>query len=427
MQPAFGRNYKSKLGIALAVMASFAISKAQAQGRHRHLAAPVKLAQNTTTLVPHDPLNVEPVTSQTPQTQTQPSSSTLATTINPPTKRKPVVKWNLSLMGTSFANEKEQAQTAGFGVGAEIKYRLVESLHFKATAGLTMQSGYAQSRFGDNTPRTGLDLREAYLQWRPLRPFMIEVGALDQGQLRLPLLVSARPFPGVAERILIGDRRLGAELRAQQVVPTSTTLATKTVDAEPSPSLLTETLRLSAMPFDQLTLKANATHFVFNQLPSKVALDSSVFGNTLDPDEQRFKYEFQGFAVGGGAKVDFTRRFAWNIDGHVMQNIDAPEGYRMAQLASTGFEIGLTQDVTLVPQAEMFFAESDVAPAFYNDSGYGHTNRQGWAADVSATFKQAGIKLGARFVNADLISQQINQSSQQYLMIRFETLYDSLL
>lgn len=411
----------TKLGPLTVAIAASAVSIAQAapasQGQHRHL----NIAQQTTTLNAVDPLGASSGNGASS------TSSASLKTLQTPMKRKPSVKWNLSLMGTNFANEREQAQTAGFGVGAEIRYRLVESLNFRATAGLTMQSGYAQSRFGDNTPRSGLDLREAYLQWRPLSFFAVEGGALDQGQLKLPLLVSARPFPGVAERILIGNRRLGAELRAQQVVPTSTTLATKTVDAEASPQFFTETLRLSIMPHEAITLRANATHFVFNQLPSKVALDSSVFGNTLDPDEQKFMYQFQGYAAGGGAKVDFTPRFAWNIDGHVMQNIDAPEGYRMAQLVSTGFEIGLSGDVNLVPQAEMFFAESDVAPAFYNDSGYGHTNRQGWAADLSATFKQAGIKLGARFVNADLISQQINQSTQQYLMIRFETLYDSLL
>lgn len=343
----------------------------------------------------------------------------------PPRKLK--VRWNLSLQGDSFANDREQAQTAGFGVGGQIKYRLAQGLNFRASIGVTMQSGYAQSRFGDNAPRSGLDLREAILQYRPFSFFAFEAGALDQGQLKMPLLVAPRAFPGVAERILLGNRRLGMELRAQQTIPTSTQQQTRTVEAEPMPSFLSETLRVRGMPTSFWTLRADATHFRFNQIPRQVAMNSAAFGNTLRADIDLLEYQFQGFAGGGGTSLEITRAVTWNIDGHVMKNTDAPEGYNLAQLISTSFDLHLPGDIDLRPQGEIFFAESDVSPAFYNDSGYGHSNRQGYAADLLATFKQAGFKLGLRYVNADLIDQKSVQSAQQYVMVRFETLYDSLL
>lgn len=343
-----------------------------------------------------------------------------------PSSKKLKLRWNLSLQGDSFSNEREQAQTTGFGIGGQLRYRLAQGLSFRASLGMTLQSGYSQSRFGDNAPRSGLDLREAVVQYRPFSFFAFEAGAIDQGQLKMPLLVSSRAFPGVVERVLVGDRKFGAELRAQQTVPTSTQQQTKTVEAEPMPSFLSETLRVRAMPTSFWTLRASATHFRFNQLPMRVALDSSPFGNTLKADQDRLMYQFQGYGGGGGTSLEITRAVTWNVDGHVVQNIDAPEGYNLAQLITTSFDLHLPNDIDLRPQAEIFFAESDVSPAFYNDSGYGHSNRRGYAADFLATFKQAGFKCGLRYVNADLIDQNTVQSAQQYVMLRFETLYDSL-
>ena len=90
-------------------------------------------------------------------------------------------------------------------------------------------------------------------------------------------------------------------------------------------------------------------------------------------------------------------------------------------------EIGINADNLLIPRAEYFFNESDSAPAFYNASDYGHNNRQGYAGQLDYVHKSKhSFKIGGRFVNADLINQNSEQSKQQFFMIRFETLYDYL-
>jgi hypothetical protein len=71
----------------------------------------------------------------------------------------------------------------------------------------------------------------------------------------------------------------------------------------------------------------------------------------------------------------------------------------------------------------VFFAESDVAPGYYNGSDRGHNNRTGWAADLSLAFKKAGFAIGGRFVQADLINSSLVQTRQSFVMLRFETLY----
>ena len=344
----------------------------------------------------------------------------------PAKKRRAIVLWNISLEGDKFTDERNQAQVAGFGVGGRLRYHLLEGLEIKVGASVALQSGYAQTQFGDSAPFTGLALQEALVQYRPWTPLMFEAGALNQGELNLPLLVSARPFPGVAEEVLLGGRRFGAELMAQQTVPTSTSLSTKTVDQEASPSFTTETLQFRMMPIEWWTLKVSGTHWAFHNLPSQVAQDSATFGNTLSGDGLHFLYEYQGYAAGGSSTIQFAKEFAWTVEGQTMQNLSAPDSYRNGQLYATSFNIGLPKDIDVIPRAEMFFAESDVAPAFYTDAGYGHTNRQGWAAEIATKFKTAGFKLAGRFVNADVINENLVQTQQQYFMIRFETLYDSL-
>ena len=360
------------------------------------------------------------------QTPTEATSSVATKIETQAPRRKADVQWKMDLRGDSFANERDQAQIVGFGLRGEMRYRLADTLLLKANAGVTMQSGYAQTRFGDSAPRSGLDLKEAFVQYRPLTFFAVQAGALNQGQLSLPLLISERAFPGVLEKVVVGSKRLGLELRAQQTIPTSTQLSTKTVDAEPSPSFLSETLLIKTTPFEFLALEAHGTHFAFHQLPSQVAMESAPFGNTLDDDGRRFVYGYQGWAAGGDAKITFVPGFAWGFGGNMIQNLDAPEGFRNAQHLSTRFEIGLPGDIDLIPKGEVFFAESDVAPAFYNDAGFGHTNRQGWAAELQTVMKTKNLTFGARYVSADVINASALQSRQEYILLKLGTLYDSI-
>jgi hypothetical protein len=345
------------------------------------------------------------------------------------------LSWKAGIDGGSFANEKEQAQTAGFDLSARFRYRMFQGLEARSALGARMQNGYAQSRFGDNTPKSGLDLGEALLQLR--YPFnspsfvTLQAGAINQAHLNAPLLVSSRAFLGATEKIRIGNRIVNAEIMAQQSIPSSTTLSAKTVEAEPMPVFTTETLRLNLAPANErLKLSVFGTHFAFRDLPSAVASGSELHGNTVvdpGPNQARFKFEFDGWVAGGGAQVGLLPGLAWLLEGQVMQNTKAPETYRNAQLLSTGFEMALPGGVDLTPKGEVFFAESDAAPAFYSDARFGQMNRQGWGAGIEAVFKKQGFKIGGRYVQADVLNPNLLQSRQQFLMIQFETLYDRLL
>lgn len=340
--------------------------------------------------------------------------------------------YKLSSGFDSFANEREQSQFFGMTVATDFKAQLLSSLSFRTKAGATLSSGYAQSRFGDNVGRSSIWFEEATLNLRaintdPARAYL-SAGALNQGELGMGLLVDRQPFPGVRETVVLGSgNRLKVKLMAQQTIPTSKTLSTKTVDAEVTPLFTTETLEISMKPNDVLTLKGFVTHFAFHNLPSAVALESVIYGNSVDetgPNTARFKYGFEGIGAGGGAAIQMTRNLEWRLGGYILQNAQAPEGYRNAQFLRTDLKIGLADDIDLIPGVATFFAEDDVTPGFYNTSYSGHNNRQGFSGMLEVFFQKQRFKLKSEFTDADVINFNINQSRQQTFSIGFETFYE---
>lgn len=361
------------------------------------------------------------------------TQNTSSTTLAAPaaSKRRGLVKasWNLAITGDGYSDEQQQAQTTGLGLNGKLDYRFLPMLELKAAAGVSMQSGYAQSRFGDNTPSSGVTLQEAVVVFKPIRAASVSAGAIDQGHLSSPLLVSSQPFPGAKERVIIGSRDFNVELKAQQTIPTSKTLSTKAVEAEVTPSFTTETLALRSAAIPSVELLGYGTHFAFRSLPSNVALESERYGNSItmvSANRGRFTYEFDGYVAGGEARVAIANGFKVSFEGQVLQNTKADQSYGSGQYIGSALEIALPGDVDLKPKAGTFFAESDVAPGFYNSAAFGHNNRTGWTAGLEAIFKQAGFKIGGDYVSSELINASTLQSRMSYIQLRFETLYDVL-
>ncbi|MDX9730857.1 MAG: hypothetical protein RBT63_03710, partial [Bdellovibrionales bacterium] len=222
----------------------------------------------------------------------------------------------------SFANEYEQSQYFGLRLGGDFRMQLMEPLVFrlKATAGLS--SGYAQSRFGDSVGASGIYLNEALLRYQAWETsysrFNIEGGAVSQEALNATLLVDQQPFPGVRQSLWLWldgegqkDSKYLLRIWAQQTIPTSKTLSTKAVETELMPTFMSETVELAVYPTKPLYISAAVTHYAFNDLPSSVALESEIYGNTTDeigPSTSRFRYRFDGVMASGQLAVKFAPR-----------------------------------------------------------------------------------------------------------------------
>lgn len=334
----------------------------------------------------------------------------------------------------SFANEREQAQIYGFGLGADFKAQISDPLSVRVKGGAVISNGYAQSRFGDNIPKTGFFLDEGYVNLRLFNSSFaratVSAGGFDQGVYNSEIFIAHQAFPGVQEALHFGSSKVfKVKIWAQQAIPTSKTLSTKTVDAEVTPSFTTETAEIKVKPSEYFEFETAVTHFTFNNLPSAVATESVLYGNSVDevgPNTSRFKYRFDGMLAFAEARVKFTPRYSVWTSGSLIQNAAAPEGYRNGQLLKAGFDIGLPGEIDLKPWGGVFFVEDDAVPGFYNTSSSGHNNRQGYVLTLESFFQRQRFKLKTQFMDADLINRNIYQSRQQTLSIGFETFYEML-
>lgn len=341
-------------------------------------------------------------------------------------------QWKLGIMGESFASEdgRDEEKNAHFGLGAKAKIHLLPVLELRSEFGVGLDSGRAQSRYGDHVPESGLSLKEAVLSLQPIPEIEVAGGAIDQGALKNPLLVSERAFPGAFERVRLGGDRHSIELRAQQVIPTSVSLATEVQEGEPTPSFMSETVGLSTKPWRALELKVQGTTYRFRDLPAQVAADSIQHGNSvmdLGPETSRFVYEYAGWSAGGSAAVRLMRGVKVAAGSTYLQNDKAPATFNVGLLNFVEAEFRLPWDaIRLTPRGEYFFSESDASPAFYNSDIYGHSNRKGYAAALKLEFPREKFSTSARFVDADVINPSLLQYRQQYVMFTLETMYDDL-
>ena len=339
-------------------------------------------------------------------------------------------KWKVGLQGASFADldRDESAQTATLALGSKLCIRLLSMADLTAEGSVSMAAGQAQSRFGDHVPQTGLLLREALFNFRPVRGLSLSAGAVDQGYLESPMLVSERPFPGAIARWRIGDDDFSGELRAQQTVPTSVTMTTKTGLGETTPTFTAGGMAVQGRISEVFEVRANGSYFSFQGLPSKVAVDGSVHGNTvqeLGPNTSRFAYDYRGWTAGASARIRAMEGLAFAAGTQLLQNTEAPDGFGNGQSIFAETEIGVPGDIVFKPRGEMFFAESDTSPAFYNSAELGHNNRKGFAADLDVAFRKERFRVGGRYVDAGLIDSDLHQGHWRYWMLRFETMYEA--
>ncbi len=344
------------------------------------------------------------------------------------TAKKLRLLWRLGLDGRSYENETDTAQLSIFSAQTKLRYRLAPSLSLRSDVSARLGTGRSQSRFGEYTPVNGFKVREAIVRWTPIYNLGLEAGALGNNS-KMPNLISKGAFPGVSQFIRFKSKYFRAKFKALQAIPTSTTLSTRAIEKEETPYFFTESFEVTVKPAKEFSLTGYVRHFSFVDLPSAVAQDSALQGNTvfeIGPNDSAFRYEFNGWAYGAESKVKLHRRFTLLGGIFIVTNSEAPEAFNQGQYTFGGARFNF-KDVEISTVGDYFFTESDVTPAFYNSSAYGHNNRQGFGAKIGLKFKKLGFNLSMSYVEAQLINPTANQSDQRVLGIRLETLYDKLL
>lgn len=307
--------------------------------------------------------------------------------------------------GYSFDERQDKSQIVQMFVQPKLRMNLHPDFSLRALGSMSLGTARVQTRF-DDPSFNYLNLNELVLAYAPNNYFQLEVGALDQDQLRNPMLLNWRSFPGA---MVISEWKTSENshlsLKAQYSIPNSTSLESDRTDNEELPSFITQGFEFFWQPQSWLKINSYVHHFTYNNLPSVVAFQSGRLGNEVvgeNSSESYFAYGFDGFTQSYQVDVEYSKRFSQSFNLQTIDNLEAPSDRSRSQWTGTTFDIHF-KDFILSPQIAYFYAESDSAPALYSATQLGRNNRRGLFYGLKMNFKTLGFVVSANYVQAKLI------------------------
>lgn len=278
---------------------------------------------------------------------------------------------------------------------------------------LIQEFGNSQTRFGENIPANGIYIRDTYFAlYNESHKF--QFGLINQGFLENELLVSDQPFPGLLYFLNWNSFRFFIEL----ALPTSLQLKSKTSENEADPSF-TVTGILYRHCFAMWCLQSHLGHYQFHSLPSKTALDSAQFGNSvtiISSNQAEFDYKFKGYF----GKIDMAikhKRLTYGLDFKVIKNVEADTGSSLGQKTALYVEVPIYEEQQKLTFFH-YFNETDTSVASFNSYPLGHNNRKGFGVGVHLNFNSE-FSMEVQFVDVDVINRNFIQEAMTYTFLGF--------
>lgn len=337
--------------------------------------------------------------------------------------------WKLMTGGRRFNDKTDDGVAATLGMYAQVEWRITSNLRFSSEARAVFNSQRTQQDVLGDDFEDGLRMKEAVILFEPLEFTTFGAGAINQTRVRSPLLLNDKTFPGFFQQVRFGDKKNGVGFEMQEVIPTSKSFNSQRAEKEKLPMLYTATVAGAWTPTEVLTLKPQLTYFQFQDLPSRVAMESAIYGNSIEPGgitNAQFKYDFAGTVMSLESDLNINRNLTVVGGYQVLTNNRAPRAFNTGRLGSLGFKTKIGE-MELKPSYLVFYNESDSSPAIYNESKLGHNNREGWGARLDLDFKRYGFNIRSEYFDSDVVNSNTNQSRQQYFSISLETTYVELL
>ncbi len=332
----------------------------------------------------------------------------------------------LRLGSQYLTDETDEGVNATFGLGVKFNYTFIDWLKLKSETRLTFSQERFQSQIDDDRFSDGFSVKEAVAVLEPVRFIEIGAGAVNQSYfISSPLLMSNRSFPGLYEQLQYVHGRNYVAVRLGQAVPTSRSFDSHRQEKEKTPYYYTHGLRAGFLPNKHIRLEPYVTHYRYENLPSVVAFQSAIRGNTVpnpQPTNSVFAFEFEGMVAGLKTELRPNNRLALVGEYQYIKNSEAPETFNTGQWAGVTLKAQYKQMI-FEPQVASFYNESDTSPASYNSGEIGHNNREGMAFGFDVTFMDYNFKIATDYVMADVVNPNEEQSDLKYFVVTLETLY----
>lgn len=337
--------------------------------------------------------------------------------------------WRMGLGGVDSQDHQTNSKFVSFDIEAKMKYWLQSSAYLTFDPKIKFENGSFQSIDGARKNETGLYISEAGAHWLFGSASYLSAGALNQGSTHSGLLISHQAFPAVrADVQIFRVGNFATSVNVQQAIPTSNSLATNTTGVESTPRFLSASLGLNyETPNYHWNTRVGA--FAFDNLPSAVAYESSLQGNTvlsLTESESTFVYKYEGVEAMTDLRVPMAR--GWDLLGKAayIQNNKSIRSLNQAYMAGLGSEFFFTGQKSLTVEGSAFRIEPDAVVAYFNSPKYFNTNRVGYRLESFMNFRKSAFRIGVGYTDAQIIYLNPVQSREKSLMLMLETFYATI-
>ncbi len=338
------------------------------------------------------------------------------------------MKYSLIFMGLSSQSQYEKFHIASFRFYSDVKYRISDDFMLFVSPYIIMRAGADQTSTQSRNS-TIVFPKDASLIWTPFAWWQLRGGILDQNFYHSMLFMEDQAFPALRTSFFGGSENAGMSLVGEQAILTYSSNTNTTNQIEETPTLSTGALEAHYKFNHRNAIRASVGYWQYDNLPSAVAADAMLNGNTVRRESETFSvfaYQFHGLEVRtrlelGLGPMDF------NIYAEGLRNDGAPEGMNSAWNAGTEMLYRGARNRKYGLDAEYFHVEPDAAISAYNAIEFDRSNRNG--VMVMPFFKWGGKrqnKVGLRYVTSTLIYNNAPQSEVTSYRLRWETDYDFL-
>lgn len=357
----------------------------------------------------------------------QSSTTTLPASSLEPTPKRPLTgEWKFGIGGTTYAEDRDEGAAAELVFGAKFDYHFNKILYAHVEPEAVLYSGRLQERYDNDAYSSRIGLVDGFVGLKPI-PFVEgRAGAINQGFLRNPLLISKhRAFPGAQEIVMSDTKPVNVKLVAQQLIPTSYSLNFERSEKEPLPSFQTQSLHLHG-EHDEVDWEVSTGHYSWARLPDKIAFESARAGNSVEGGEAapgaRFKYAFDGVFAHAWTRIGKRQPVSLNLEYTRNRNLRAPGEAADAQMFAIGPIVRLG-DTELSLQYGRYFIESDSTVARYLPGSLGYANRMGDRVEAELHFKNEKFRIKGHWTNALTVANRPEQQTMTEVYLGVETDY----
>ena len=310
--------------------------------------------------------------------------------------------WKSSMEGSFFNNsaqgDRERLMKIKLYGKFNIEWPSIVSVEFEPY--LVVSQGETQYRRFTKSETSPIHMKSGLLHVRPINGMSLQLGAIDQSFLNAPLLVSDQTFVSALAGYLYIKDNYEVQVVAQQAMP-SIVNTFKRYGEIARPSYFTSLFVYGEwLPSNLISFKGHITGFYFTNLPSFIAHNSRLYGNSIEGNESlaHFKYSYYGTDVNISSQIKLGSKLYLSVGGNGLINWGAPLDKSWGERIYASLDIDFFNFARVYSRVEYFYNNSDSAPAYFNSEIYGHNDRQGFLTELKAFFPKGNFEAGFRYV-----------------------------